>query len=85
MTTRERAAIFASAMASTRAILTAEEGEQGEVMFGCLDVVCEALDLHIFHPVCIQASRYMKFDGDGIERWAQAHARIMNDEPEVQF
>ena len=81
MTRRERAAIFASAMASTRAMATAD----GEEAYGYMDEILGALDLHIFHPVCIQASRYMKFDGDSIERWAQAHARIMNDEPEVQF
>lgn len=79
MTTRERAAIFASAMASTRAM--AISGKE----YGYMDAILGALDLHIFHPVCIQASRYMKFDGDSIERWAHAHARIMNGEPEVKF
>lgn len=82
MTNRAKAAIFASAMASTRAMAVVD----GETAYGYIQDILDALEIKdVFAAPCTIASKHMTFDGNGVERWANAHARLVNNEPEPKF
>ena len=76
---RERAAIFASAIASQRSIGQEErEGKEGPTDW---QAIYDALDLTPWGEEDMFASKALRFNTwDGIERWAEVHAKIMNGE-----
>lgn len=76
---RELAAIYASAIASQRRIAGVERGlPEGYANWEEID---EALGIEMWGEEDQFASRALEFDIlDGVHRWAEVHAKIMNGE-----